>query len=36
VSRSAKRRLDIVFSPYLPGSSCEFMITREGICAVQA
>ncbi|CAL9243962.1 unnamed protein product [Arabidopsis halleri] len=36
VSRRAKRRLDIVFSPYLPGNSCEFMITREGICAVQA
>lgn len=35
VSRRAQRRLDIVFSPYLPGASCEFMITQEGICGVQ-
>ncbi|XP_010483255.1 PREDICTED: DNA repair protein XRCC3 homolog isoform X1 [Camelina sativa] len=36
VSRRAQRRFDIVFSPYLPVTSCEFMITREGICGVQA
>lgn len=34
VTRRAQRRLDIVFSPHLPGYSCEFMITQEGICGV--
>ncbi|CDY11869.1 BnaC03g12950D [Brassica napus] len=35
VSGRARRRLDIVFSPHLPPSSCEFMITRDGICGVR-
>lgn len=35
VSRRARRRFDIVFSPYLPASSCEFVITGEGICGVR-
>ncbi|KAG2333280.1 hypothetical protein Bca52824_004460 [Brassica carinata] len=30
VSGRARRRLDIVFSPHLPASSCEFVITGEG------
>ncbi|CAH8386466.1 unnamed protein product [Eruca vesicaria subsp. sativa] len=34
VGRRDRRRFDIVFSPYLPASSCEFVITREGICGV--
>ncbi|XP_024011627.1 DNA repair protein XRCC3 homolog [Eutrema salsugineum] len=34
VSIRAQRRLEIVFSPHLPGSSCEFKITPEGICEV--
>ncbi|CAN8248392.1 unnamed protein product [Cochlearia groenlandica] len=34
VSKRAQRRLDVVFSPYLPADSCEFMITQEGICGV--
>uniref|UniRef100_M4CRH9 RecA family profile 1 domain-containing protein n=1 Tax=Brassica campestris TaxID=3711 RepID=M4CRH9_BRACM len=36
VSRRARRRFDIVFSPYLPASSCEFVITGEGICGRDA
>ncbi|KAJ4907795.1 DNA repair protein XRCC3-like protein [Raphanus sativus] len=35
VSGRARRRFDIVFSPYLPASSCEFVITGEGICGVR-
>ncbi|CAN7089179.1 unnamed protein product [Brassica rapa subsp. narinosa] len=35
VSRRARRRLDIIFSPHLRASSCDFVITREGICGVR-
>lgn len=32
--RRTRRRLDIVFSPHLAPSSCEFVITREGVFGV--
>lgn len=30
-----RRRLHIVFAPHLPDSSCEFVITREGVLGVE-
>ncbi|KAK9931754.1 hypothetical protein M0R45_019018 [Rubus argutus] len=32
--RQTKRRLDVVFAPHLPQSSCEFVITKQGVFGV--
>lgn len=29
--RGTRRQIQVVFAPHLPGSSCEFVITREGV-----
>ncbi|XP_004297875.1 PREDICTED: DNA repair protein XRCC3 homolog [Fragaria vesca subsp. vesca] len=34
MSRHTKRRLDVVFAPHLPPSSCEFVITEYGVFGV--
>ncbi|KAM7249674.1 hypothetical protein ACFE04_026786 [Oxalis oulophora] len=33
--RQSKRQLNVVFAPHLPNSSCEFVITREGVYGVE-
>lgn len=35
LSRLTRRQLHVVFAPHLPDSSCEFMITREGVFGVE-
>ncbi|PRQ37428.1 putative ATP diphosphatase [Rosa chinensis] len=32
--RQTRRRLDVVFAPHLPPSSCEFVITKQGVFGV--
>lgn len=35
VRRLSRRRLHVVFAPHLPESSCEFVISREGVFGIE-
>ncbi|KAK9275719.1 hypothetical protein L1049_022987 [Liquidambar formosana] len=34
IARQTRRQIQVVFAPHLPKSSCEFMITRDGVFGV--